>query len=66
MEYRLLVAIEVVEPMGSDTLVWAQLAGQEFRFRVDGQSTLRTGDRVKVGFDPARACVFNAESELRL
>lgn len=59
------VEVEVVEPMGSDTLVWSKLGGQEFRFRVDGQSMLRAGDRVQIGFDPAQASVFDAESEHR-
>jgi multiple sugar transport system ATP-binding protein len=58
--------IEVVEPMGADTLVWALLEGREFRFRVDGQSELASGDRIRIGFDPARASMFDAASELRL
>lgn len=58
--------IEVVEPMGADTLVWAVLDGREFRFRVDGQSELRSGEKIRVGFDPARASVFDATTELRL
>ena len=60
------VEIEVVEPMGADTLVWAVLDGREFRFRVDGQSELRSGDTTRIGFDPSRASVFDASSELRL
>ena len=60
------VEIEVVEPMGADTLVWALLQGKEFRFRVDGQSDLRAGETVRVGFDPARASIFDAATELRL
>jgi len=60
------VEVDVVEPMGSDTLIWSQIGGRDFRFRVDGQSTLRTGDTVEIGFDPAKICVFDAKSELRL
>jgi len=60
------VEIEVVEPMGADTLVWAVLDGKEFRFRVDGQSVLQSGQTVRIGFDPAKASIFDAESELRL
>ncbi|MEP3278440.1 MAG: ABC transporter ATP-binding protein [Stappiaceae bacterium] len=60
------VAIDVVEPMGSDTLVWSKLGGQDFRFRVDGQTTLKTGDEVAVNFDPARASLFNSQNELRI
>ena len=64
--YSAEVEVDVVEPMGADTLVWSMLDGCEVRFRVDGQTSMRVGDHVRIGFDPARACVFDAESELRL
>jgi multiple sugar transport system ATP-binding protein len=60
------VEVEVVEPMGSDTLVWSRLAGQDFRLRVDGQAPLSKGQRIMAGFDPARASIFDAKTELRL
>lgn len=60
------VEVDVVEPMGSDTLIWSKIAGHDFRFRVDGQSTYGTGDSIEIGFDPAKICVFDTESELRL
>lgn len=60
------VEVDVVEPMGSDTLIWSNIGDRDFRFRVDGQSNLRTGDTVEIGFDPAKICVFDANSELRL
>ena len=60
------VTIDVVEPMGSDTLVWSTLGGQDFRFRVDGQSMLRAGQSERIGFDPARASIFDTKSELRV
>jgi multiple sugar transport system ATP-binding protein len=60
------VKIDVVEPMGSDTLVWTKLAGQDFRFRVDGQANLSAGEKLKIGFDPSRASLFDKQTELRL
>ncbi|MCG6858756.1 MAG: ABC transporter ATP-binding protein [Salaquimonas sp.] len=60
------ISIEVVEPMGADTLVWSHLGGQEFRFRIDGQTKLSSGEKVIIGFDPARASLFDADTELRL
>jgi multiple sugar transport system ATP-binding protein len=60
------VVVDVVEPMGSDTLVWTTLAGQDFRFRVDGQSKLQPGDSTNIGLYPGKACLFDATSELRL
>lgn len=60
------VDVEVIEPMGADTLVWSRFNGSELRFRVDGQHPVKKGDRVMVGFDPARASVFDAQTEMRL
>ena len=40
------VEVEIVEPMGSDTLVWAKLGGQNFAFRVDAERTLTVGERI--------------------
>ncbi len=60
------IEVEVVEPMGSDTLVWSQLADQEFRFRMDGQSTVNAGEKLQIGFDPVSASLFDASTENRL
>ena len=60
------VEVEIVEPMGSDTLVWTHVAGKPFRFRMDGQATVDVGDKLKIGFDPARASMFDKASEERM
>ena len=33
------VVVEVVEPMGADTLVWSSLMVEELRFTVEGNKT---------------------------
>lgn len=60
------VVAEIVEPMGSDTLVWASIEGQSFRVRVDGQASIKRGSKFKLGIDPKRASVFDQETELRI
>ncbi len=60
------VTVELVEPMGSDTLVWTQFAGQTFRFRMDGQAEVKDGDNIHIGIDPAKSSFFDKVSELRL
>ncbi len=60
------VTADLVEPMGADTLVWSSLAGQPFRFRMDGQADVKSGDTVPVGIDIGRASVFDVKTELRL
>ncbi|MXQ09837.1 sn-glycerol-3-phosphate ABC transporter ATP-binding protein UgpC [Alphaproteobacteria bacterium GH1-50] len=58
--------VELVEPMGSDTLVWATVAGERFRIRVDGQTEIRARDPIRIGFSAAQASFFDAASELRM
>ncbi len=60
------VTVDLVEPMGSDTLVYAKLGGDMLRIRMDGQARVRPGDVLPIGFDPARASLFNMSTEARL
>jgi multiple sugar transport system ATP-binding protein len=57
---------ELEEPMGSDPLDWANLAGKPFRLRMDGQARIVPGDRLPIGLDPAKASLFDAKTEERL
>ena len=60
------VVVDLVEPMGSDTLVYATFAGQNFRIRMDGQAKVGTGDELEIGIDPSRASLFDKTTEDRL
>jgi multiple sugar transport system ATP-binding protein len=60
------VEIEIVEPMGADTLVWTKLAGTNFAFLVDSESRLKPGERITIGFDPGRASLFDESTGVRL
>ena len=60
------VVVDLVEPMGSDTLVYSKLAGETFRIRMDGQAKVRLGDELLIGIDPARASLFDTATEIRL
>jgi multiple sugar transport system ATP-binding protein len=64
--FRASAVVEVVEPMGADTLVWSRLEDSELRFRVGGQSAFRPGDKVTIGFEPAQASLFDAKTEARI
>jgi multiple sugar transport system ATP-binding protein len=66
MPFSSQVTVEIIEPMGSDTQVWSQIESTDFRFRIDGQTDLKTGQKVTIGFDPVRASLFDSETELRL
>ncbi len=58
--------VDLVEPMGSDTLVYADLAGHSLRIRTDGKTRLKAGETLAVGFDPSLASLFDTETEDRI
>jgi multiple sugar transport system ATP-binding protein len=58
--------IEIVEPMGSDTVAWVKIAGQPFTVRCHSEVVLKVGEKILVGFDPARGSLFDAETSNRL
>jgi multiple sugar transport system ATP-binding protein len=58
--------VELVEPLGSDTLVRFTFGDRTLWVRMDGQATVRHGDAISVGFDPARANLFDKTTESRL
>ena len=60
------IEVEIVEPMGSQSLVWTKLGTVNFAFLVDSESQLKVGDRGAIGFDPARASLFDGASGDRL
>ncbi|MFW8595834.1 ABC transporter ATP-binding protein [Cribrihabitans neustonicus] len=60
------VSVNLVEPMGSDTLVYADLAGEPLRIRMDGYAKVRAGDTLAIGFEPTRASLFDAGTEARI
>ena len=60
------VDADLVEPMGSDTLVYAKLGQHTFRVRMDGQAKVKAGETMTIGIDTARASLFDKASEDRL
>jgi multiple sugar transport system ATP-binding protein len=66
MPFHREVDVEIVEPMGSDTLVWSKLGNQNLSFRTDSERYLKEGDKVLIGFDPQRASLFDAANGDRL
>ncbi len=60
------VTVNLVEPMGSDTLVYSELAGEALRIRMDGHAKVAAGDELQIGFEPSRASLFDTASEERI
>ncbi|RUM20437.1 ABC transporter ATP-binding protein [Rhizobium vallis] len=66
MPFQTTADVEIVEPMGSETLAWTKVAGTPVTFRCSSDIPLAVGDKVNVGFDIARGSLFDAQSENRL
>ena len=59
MPFQVESEIEIVEPMGSDTVAWTKIAGQSVTFRCSSDIPLHAGQMVTLGFDPSRGSVFD-------
>ena len=60
------IKAEVVEPLGSDTLVLTSVNGKRFWLRISGQSRVAAGDSLRAGVNAADASLFDAGDEERL
>jgi multiple sugar transport system ATP-binding protein len=66
LPFNIETTVDIVEPMGSDTLVWAKVGSEDLRIRMDGQARVGEGDPITVGFSAARAHMFDQGTEKRL
>ena len=58
--------IELIEPMGADTLIWSSMEGIPFSIRLEGSSEYQLEDVINIEFDIERASIFDKNSELRI
>ena len=55
--------VGVIEPLGPETLVYAEVGGRELVAKADGRISLRRGDVVRLVADADELHVFDAETE---
>lgn len=60
------VQVTGVEPTGAETLITATLAGQPITAALRDRVTVRPGDSLTLGFDPAHLHLFDAVSGQRI
>jgi multiple sugar transport system ATP-binding protein len=65
-DVRMTSQVDLVEPLGSDTLARVRAAGQHLWVRMDGQSAIRSGDELPIGFDASLVHLFEKDTEIRL
>ena len=66
MPFQFESEVEIVEPMGSDTIAWTKIGGQSLTFRAASAVLLEPGQKITIGFDPARGSVFDSASGDRI
>jgi multiple sugar transport system ATP-binding protein len=59
--------VEMVEPMGADTLVWCRLGSSPgFSVRMDGGAAVKSGEVLSISFPATAVSLFDAASGQRL
>ena len=58
--------LNLVEPMGADSLLWGNIGSENVSIRVGPDDTHRIGEKVDVYFQPSMASVFDEDSGDRL
>ena len=58
--------VDVEEPMGSDSLLWADLDGQPVSIRIDPEVRIKRGTPVYLTLDITKASLFDVGTEQRL
>ena len=59
-------SVELVEPMGSDSLVWLELGNQKLSARVESSEHFKSGEKVGVQFRVDQSSLFDLASGERL
>jgi multiple sugar transport system ATP-binding protein len=58
--------VDLIEPMGADSLVWLKLGDQILSARIESSKIYEPGEKIKVRFRVGLASVFDAETSDRL
>ena len=60
------IHLNLVEPMGADSLVWGHVSGTQFAVRIDGDDHVATPATVDAFFSPSQASIFDKAGGARL
>jgi ABC-type sugar transport system ATPase subunit len=62
----LAITVDVVEPLGSDTLVYGKIGGDRVLVRVDPLTPAKAGDRMTLSIAPEHLHIFDLHSTRRI
>ncbi len=66
VEGALPATVDIDEPMGSDSLLWLSVDGQQVSVRVPAEFQSKAGQQTYLGFDISKASLFDATTGARL
>jgi len=58
--------VELIEPMGADTLVWTSLNSKPLSIRLEGSSEVKLNDFININFNVERVSIFDKQTEERI
>lgn len=58
--------VEVAELMGAETMLYSNIAGQDFVARVDSRTDIKPSQKIELALDMNKCHFFDKESELRI
>jgi multiple sugar transport system ATP-binding protein len=59
-------SVDIIEPMGADTVIWCSDREGSLQVRTSGDARLTRGERLNLGIDAAQVSLFEAGSGQRL
>ena len=59
-------SVEMIEPMGADTLVWCRVGALPLSMRISGQTRITLGEQLKLVFPPEHISIFDDATGARL
>ncbi len=66
MPVKLTTRVDIVEPMGSESVVWTEIFGKPFSIKTQFEDELFETEEIQIGFDPIKAHCFDKQSEMRI
>ncbi len=60
------VSVEVTEIMGVESYIYTKFNGEDLTVRLNGTSSLKTGDKAKFYINPDKIHVFDTETTMRI
>ena len=58
--------VELIEPMGADTLIWTSIEKTPISIRIEGSASFELGDEIEMTINISRASIFDKMSEERI